>query len=213
MRNRLILAATLLVATPLLAQDARQKPGSRNPALVTAGTYSVDPNHTLVEWTVDHLGFTPYFGLFGSVTGKLAIDPRNPSAATVDITIPVSKVLTANTALTGHLLRAPKAADGKPDFFGPTPEDAHFVSTSVIAKGQKAKVTGNLTLNGVTKPVVLDVEFYGAGKSASRSGGERENLGFEARALIKRSEFGLTFLVPMISDEVALKIAAGFTKD
>jgi polyisoprenoid-binding protein YceI len=214
MRTRFIIAiAALALTTPLVAQQAKvQAPGTHNAALVTAGTYSADPNHTLVSWEVDHLGFSPYFGLIGSSTGKLVLDPKRPNAATVDITIPVSKILTASTGLTAHLLRAPKEAGGKPDFFGPDPADARFVSTSVVARGDKAKVTGNLTLNGITRPVVLDVAFYGAGKASPQMGG-KENLGFEAKAVIKRSDFGIGFLVPMVSDAVTLKIAAAFTKD
>jgi len=205
----LALAATLAIATPLVAQQAGQKPGAQNPALVTAGSYTADPRHTLVEWQVDHLGFSPYFGLFGDISGTLDLDPKNPAAAKVDITIPVSKVVTANPGLTAHLLRAPKDAGGKPDFFGPTPADAHFVSTRVVAKGQTAKVSGDLSLNGVTRPVTLDVAFYGAGKSSNG----KENLGFSAKTVIKRSDFGLGFLVPMVSDEVELKIAVAFTKN
>jgi polyisoprenoid-binding protein YceI len=213
MRIRTIaIAATLLVAAPLVAQQAMQVPGSKNPALVTAGTYSADPGHTLVSWEVDHLGFTPYFGLFGDITGKLVLDPRNVSAAKVDITIPVSKVTTANPALTAHLLRAPKEAGGRADFFGATPTDARFVSTSVVASGETAKVTGNLTLNGVTKPVTLDVTFYGAGKLPEQMGG-KESLGFEAKTVLRRSDFGVNMGIPMVSDEVKLRIAAGFVKD
>ncbi|WP_083942776.1 YceI family protein [Sphingomonas soli] len=207
----IVLAAGLLVATPLIAQQAMQTPGAKDAARVTAGTYTVDPDHTLIAWEVDHFGFTPYFGIFGSSTGTLQIDPKNPNAAKVDITIPVSKVTTASAGLTDHLLRAPKEAGGKPDFFGPSPADARFVSTSVVAKGDEAKVTGNLTLNGITKPVTLDVEFYGAGKMPAQMGG-KEGLGFEAEARIKRSEFGIGYAIPLVSDEVKLKIAVGFYK-
>ena len=215
MRIRFIaLAATLVVATPLLAQDAMQTPGAKDPARVVAGTYSADPGHTLAAWEVDHLGFTPYFGLFGDITGKLVIDPKNPAAAKVDITIPVSKVTTASAGLTAHLLRAPKEAGGKADFFGAAPADARFVSTSVVvdSDGDEAKVTGNLTLNGVTKAVTLDVDFYGAGKMPEAMGG-KQNLGFEAETVIKRSDFGVNMAIPMVSDSVKLKIAAAFTKD
>lgn len=213
MRVRFIaLAATLAIATPLVAQQAMQVPGQKNPALVTAGSYTADPGHTLVEWTVDHLGFTPYFGIFGDVSGTLTLDPRNLSAAKVDITIPVSKVTTASAGLTAHLLRAPKDAGAKADFFGANPADARFVSTKVVASGQTAKVTGNLTLNGVTKPVTLDVVFYGAGKAPEQMGG-KEGVGFEAKGTIKRSDFGVGYGIPMVSDEVKLKIAAGFTKN
>jgi polyisoprenoid-binding protein YceI len=211
MRLRLATLALVAATAPLAAQQMT-KPGSRNPALVTAGTYTVDPGHTLVQWTVDHMGFTPYYGLFGDVTGTLTIDPKNLAAARIDVTIPVSKITTANAALTGHLLRAPK--DGaKPDFFGPAPADARFVSTAVApGAGGTARVTGNLTLNGVTRPVTLQVRFYGAGKTPAQMGG-KEGLGFEATGTIQRSQFGLGYGVPIVSDAVELKIAAGFNKD
>ncbi len=211
MRKKLIaLAAAIAVATPIIAQQAMQTPGQKNPAAITGGSYTTDPNHTLVMWEVDHLGFTPYWGIFGDVNGTLQFDPKKPNAAKVDVTIPVSKVVTASTGLTAHLLRAGKDG-GKPDFFGPTPADARFVSTKVVASGQNATITGNLTLNGVTKPVTLAAKFYGAGKMPAQMGG-KEGLGFEATATIKRSDFGISMGIPMVSDAVHLKIAAGFMK-
>jgi polyisoprenoid-binding protein YceI len=204
-------AAALLLALPLTAQTAPQKPGSPNPAAVTGGSYTVDPNHTLVEWNVDHFGFSPYFGLFGEITGTLELDPKKPAAAKVDVTIPVAKVTTANAGLTAHLLK-PAAAGAKADFFGADPAPARFVSTKVEPlAGNKARITGNLTLNGVTKPVVLEARFYGAGKAPPFAGG-KENVGFTAKATIKRSEFGVGFAIPLVSDEVSLKIAAAFVK-
>lgn len=206
----ILLAFAALAAAPLIAQPAIQKPGSKNPAAVTGGAYTVDPAHTLVGWRVDHLGFNDYFGIFGEVTGTLAIDPTNPNAAKVDITIPVGKVTTASAGLTEHLLR-PGADGGKPDFFGVSPADARFVSTRVVANGQRARITGNLTLNGVTKPVVLDAEFAGAGTMPAQMGG-KENVGFHAKTTIKRSDFGISMGIPMVSDDVALDITVAFQK-
>lgn len=216
MRRYLVTAAaalTIVATAPLIAQGMPSSaPGQKNPALITGGTYQADPGHTLVEWELSHLGFSPYFGIFGDVTGTLQLDPKMPQNAKVSVTIPISKVTTASKALTDHLLRAPKEAGGKPDFFGPAPADATFVSTSVKPKGgMKADVTGNLTFNGVTKPVTLDTTFYGAGKMPAQMGGA-ENVGFEATTTIKRSEFGFANMVPLLSDEVDLKIAAAFTK-
>lgn len=203
-------AAALLLALPLTAQ-APQKPGSPDPAAVTGGSYTADSSHTLVQWSVDHFGFSPYFGLFGDVSGTLELDPKNPAAAKVDVTIPVAKVTTASAGLTAHLLK-PAAAGGKADFFGADPAPARFVSTKVeVHGGNHAMITGNLTLNGVTKPVVLDTHFYGAGKAPAMMGG-KENVGFTAKTKIKRSDFGLNFIVPLVSDEVSLKIAAAFMK-
>lgn len=212
---RLVLAAfaaSIAIATPIVAQQQMQLPGSKNKAAISGGSYTVDPGHTLVRWEVDHFGFTPYWGLFGGITGTATFDKANPAASKVDITIPVSKVITASEGLTGHLLRAGKDG-GKPDFFGPAPADARFVSTDVVIDedGDEAKVKGNLTLNGVTKPVTLDVDFYGAGKTPPQMGG-RENVGFEAEATIRRSDFGMTYAIPLVSDAVDLKIAAAFVK-
>lgn len=213
MRIALALIALTAAVTPVVAQQAPTKPGSRNPALVTAGSYTADPGHTLVEWEIDHLGFTPYYGLFGDISGKLTLDPKKPAAAQVNVTIPVAKITTANAALTAHLLHAPAKPGGKPDFFGPAPADATFTSTKVVVTGtQTAKVTGDFTLNGVTRPVTLDVQFYGAGKAPAQLGG-KEIVGFAARGVVKRSQFGLDGYVPLVGDEVTLKIAASFNKD
>lgn len=204
-------AAALLLALPLTAQTAPQLPGSPNPAAVTGGTYQADSRHTLVQWSVDHFGFSPYFGLFGEISGTLELDPKNPAAAKVDVTIPVAKVATANPALTAHLLK-PAAVDGKADFFGAEPAPARFVSTMVEAGvDNTAKITGNLTLNGVTKPVALAARFYGAGNAPAFAGG-KENVGFTAKATIKRSDFGIGYAIPLVSDEVALEIVAPFIK-
>lgn len=213
--KRKAIAALALAAActaPLIAQQV-PKVGAKDPARVTAGTYTVDPGHTLVEWEVDHLGISPYFGIFGDISGTLVLDPKNIGAAKVDITIPVSKVVTASAGLTAHLLKAPAKAGDKPDFFGPNPADARFVSTSVTAgpDPMTATVAGNLTLNGVTRPVTLDVDFHGAGKAPAQMGGG-ENIGFEAETTIKRSEFGISMGIPGVSDEVELDIVAAFQK-
>ena len=209
MRRIALIALPLLVAAPVIAQQMA-KPGSKSTAAITGGTYTVDPSHTLIGWRVDHMGFNDYFGIFGSSTGTLVLDPKKLNAAKVDITIPVSKVTTANEELTAHMLRPGK--DGaKPDFFGPNPADARFVSTGVTASGMKARIAGNLTLNGVTKPVVLDAEFAGAGKAPAMMGG-KENVGFHARTTIRRSDFGIMMGIPIVSDAVALDITVAFQK-
>jgi polyisoprenoid-binding protein YceI len=206
--RKLILALPLFAAVPLIAQSAPQVPGTMDVAQVTAGTYNTDPSHTLIGWRVSHFGFNDYFGIFGDATGTLTMDPANPNAAKVDITIPVGKVTTASAGLTEHLLRAGKDG-GKPDFFGPAPADAKFVSTEVSAVGQQAKIRGNLTLNGVTRPVVLDTKFSGAGTNPYS---KKATVGFHATTTIKRSEFGVNTAIPFVSDDVALDISVAFEK-
>lgn len=208
---RLPLAAVLVlaVAAPLAAQMPTTPPGAPDASRVVAGNYTIDPNHTLVGWRVNHLGFNDYFGIFGSSTGTLVLDPAHPSAARLDVTIPVGKVITANPALTAHLLRPGK--DGaKPDFFGPDPADAHFVSTAVkVGPGKRAAtITGNLTLNGVTRPVTIAATFAGAGSAFGKT-----TVGFHGKATIMRSQFGVLAGVPLVSDKVDLDITAAFEKN
>ena len=207
--RKILLAVPLLVAVPLVAQNGPpQVPGTMDVARVTAGTYNTDPGHTLIGWRVSHFGFNDYFGIFGDATGTLTLDPKKPDASKVDITIPVSKITTASSGLTGHLLRAGKDG-GKPDFFGPAPVDAKFVSTSVVAKGTTAKINGTLTLNGVTKPVVLDAKFSGAGANPFN---KKATVGFHATTTIKRSDFGVMYGIPIVSDNVKLDISVAFEK-
>lgn len=205
-----VLGFTATTVLPVAAQQTSALPGSKNPRLVTAGTYQMDPAHTLVKWEVDHFGFTDYFGIFGSSTGTLTIDPANLAAAKIDITIPVAKVTTANEGLTAHLLK-PAEAGKKADFFGANPADARFVSTAVVVDddGDEAKVTGNLTLNGVTRPVTLDVDFKGAGTNPMN---KKATIGFSAEGKIRRSDFGINYALPIVSDEVELDIEAAFEK-
>jgi polyisoprenoid-binding protein YceI len=180
-----------------------EAPGKPDPSLVTAGTYKVDPYHTQVIWKVDHMGISPLYGAFGDPSGSLTLDPRNPAAAKLSVTFAMTNLITTTPKLTEHLSGG--------DFFDiakfPT---ATFVSTAVAADGTKAKITGNLTVKGVTKPVVLDAEFYGAGANPMS---KKLNIGFKAETKIKRSDFGLGYGVPMVGDEVSLKIVGAFEKE
>lgn len=204
-----IAVLAIVTAVPLAAQSAApQVPGQLDVSRITGGTYRTDPSHSLVEWEVNHFGFNDYFGLFGDVAGTLTLDPKNPAAAKVDVTIPVSKVVTASAGLTDHLLRAGKDG-GKPDFFGPSPADARFVSNHIVVNGTEAEIHGNLTLNGVTKPVTLEAEFVGAGANPMS---KKETVGFHGEATIKRSDFGITTALPFVADEVSIDVTVAFEK-
>lgn len=215
--NRLVQAAApafmLLSMGSYAALNAQaapmQAPGRLDPARVTAGRYTVDAGHTLVGWRVDHLGINDYFGIFGDVAGTLDLDPRNFASTKLDVTIPVAKLTVASADLRDHLLQ-PGKDGGKADFFGARPADARFVSTSVRRTGPlKAAIAGNLTLNGVTKPVTIAGEFTGAGPHPMN---KNLNIGFKGRATIMRSHFGIGYGIPMVSDRVDLDITAAFEK-
>lgn len=204
------LAALALLGTSAALWAAGSPPGAPDPARVIAGTYKADPLHTLVGWKVNHLGFNDYFGLFGSVSGMLVLDPANLSAARVSVRIPVRKVIVASEGIAGALLRDPKGG-GKPDYFGGSPGDALFASTKVspAPDGRSATIEGNLTLNGVTRPVTILATFAGAGKNPLTG---KQTIGFHGTATIKRSEWGINGDIPMVGDEVQLSITAAFEK-
>lgn len=209
----LALAGAIGVATvPALAvQDSQpQLPGQMDVSRVTAGTYQTDPAHTLVGWRVNHFGFNDYFGSFGDAEGTLTMDPADPSAAKVDVTVPITSVSVVSAGLRDHLLRAGENG-GKPDFFGPEPAPARFVSDSVAVNedGTSASIMGQLTMNGITRPVTIEAEFTGAG-AHPRS--QVATIGFEGTTTIRRSEFGIDTAIPMVSDEVELMISAAFEK-
>ncbi len=206
----ILLAATggIAAAPALFAQGAPEVPGAQDASRVMAGTYAADPSHSLIAFEVNHFGFNDYYGIFGDVAGTLVLDPANLDAAQVDVTIPVASVTTASKGLTEHLLR-PGKNGAAADFFGAAPAPARFVSTAVKAEGMKAMITGNLTLNGVTKPVTFEAEFTGAGVNPFS---KKETVGFEAETSIKRSDFGVNYGIPFVSDEVELDISVAFEK-
>lgn len=205
-----VLASLGGVAAISAQQAAPQMPGQADASRVAAGTYTIDGAHTLVQWSVSHFGFNPYYGLFGDATGTLQLDPADPAAARLDVTLPITSLAVVSEGLGEHMLRG--GTDGKgPDFFGPTPQPARFVSTAVNPTGERtAAITGDLTLNGVTRPVTIDAEFTGAGDNPMN---KKATVGFTGTATIMRSEFNMPYAVPMISDEVELQITAAFERE
>jgi polyisoprenoid-binding protein YceI len=203
MRPFLLLLALATVFAPALAQDAPSfVPGTADASRVSAGTYEADPDHTQVAWAINHFGISAYHGLFGGITGRLSIDPARPAAAALTVTIPVGKIVTTSEELNAHLRTA--------DFFDsekfPT---ATFTSTRVAVSGTTARVSGNLTLHGVTKPVVLNARFTGVGDHPMK---KVPTIGFEATTSIKRSDFGISKYVPLVGDQVDLSITGAFDR-
>jgi polyisoprenoid-binding protein YceI len=192
-------ALSFAIATPALAQT----PPTRDPAQIQAGAYAVDPNHTQVGFRVSHMGFSNYSGGFSEVSGTLDLEPKNPAASKLSIKIPVASVATTSAKLTDEL-KGDQWLDA-----GKFPEMT-FVSTKVAPSGKdKAKVTGDLTLHGVTKPVTLDVSLVGAGANPLS---KKYTVGFEATGTLKRSDFGVKTYVPLIGDELHLTIAGAFER-
>ena len=200
----LVVCAAVALAVPAIAQVAMPGsalPGAPDAARVTAGSYKVDTNHTQVVWTLNHLGITPLSGDFAASGGSLVLDPAHPGGAKVSVDFTMASTTTHMQAFTTHLLSADILDAAK----YPT---ANFTSTRVVVNGASAKITGNLTLHGVTRPVTLDAKFYGAGDNP-RS--KKLNIGFAATTTIKRSDFGIMY-APTVADQVNLEIHAAFEK-
>jgi polyisoprenoid-binding protein YceI len=160
-------------------------------------TYKMDPNHTVVLATWNHFGYSNPSANFGQADGTIVYDADAPEQSSVEVTLPMSGLDTFVPKLDEHLK--------SPDFFdaGKYPV-ATFKSTSVRVLGDgHLEVTGNLDLHGVSKPVVLDVKLN---KSEPHPMGKAPTIGFDASTTIKRSEFGIDKYVPMVSDEIALRI-------
>jgi polyisoprenoid-binding protein YceI len=169
-------------------------------APVFAGTYTLDPGHTQVVFSWNHFGYSNPTAQFGKVEGTLEYDQANPTKASVEVKIPLASVNSNVPKLDEHLQ--------KDEFFDSAKyPDATFKSTNVEkgAGKDKLKVTGNLTLHGVTKPVVLDVTVNKVGEHPMR---KAPAAGFEASTTLKRSDFGISKYVPMVSDEIKIHITS-----
>lgn len=160
-------------------------------------SYVIDPNHTEVIASWNHFGLSNPFAFFGHVDGTLVYDAQNVSASSVKVTLPLSGLDTRVEAFDGHLRSA--------DWFNAEKyPNITFASTKVESKGKNhLRVTGDLTIKGITKPAVLDVTLNGAGVHPMA---KREAVGFDATTTIKRSDFGIDKYAPNVSDAVKLRI-------
>ena len=203
---RTTLAATLLLATTLAGTTLTgpaSAQASKDVAAVQAGTFAVDPDHTQVLWNVNHFGFAAYQGRFDKVSGSLTLDPKAPANDKLDVTIPVDSVDTPSAKLNGELVSG--------DWFDAKQfPNITFKSTKVVPNGPTAaKVTGDLTIHGVTKQVTLDVKFLAAGPNPVF---KVYTVGFSATGDIKRTDFGVTKFAPYISDETHITLNGTFLK-
>ena len=161
------LILTLLVSVPAAAQ-----------------TWQIDPAHSRAQFTVRHLGIANIRGDFGAVTGTVDFDGKDVTKATVNATIDVNSLTTRVQARDDHLKTA--------DFFDAANHPTMtFVSTSIVPAGEgKYRMTGNLTLRGVTKPVTLELE-QPAGPITDHQGTVK--MGAAASGSINRKDFGVNY--------------------
>lgn len=171
--------------------------GASFAAQATPVTYKLDPSHTMVLFSWNHFGFSNPTANLGIGEGTVVYDEAKPANSSVEVSLPLANLDTHVSALDEHLK--------KPDFFDAAKYPVvTFKSTRVEPLGgNKFKVTGDLTVHGVTKPVVLDATLNKAGMQPML---KVPAIGFDATATIKRSDFGVGAYVPNVSDEVQIRI-------
>jgi polyisoprenoid-binding protein YceI len=145
------------------------------------GSYTIDPSHSRLGFVVRHAMVTKVRGSFADFEGSVTVDGTNPAASSVTVSAAMASVTTGDEGRDGHLRSA--------DFFdveaNPT---MAFVSNAIEPDGtDDYKVTGDLTIGGVTRPVTIDLEFIGAAKDPFGN----DRIGFEGRAEINRKDWGL----------------------
>jgi polyisoprenoid-binding protein YceI len=166
-------------------------------ARAEAVKFTIEKPHTQILFFVNHLGYSHSMGKFMDHTGTIMWDKDAPEKSSVEVSIPTTSLEMGDATWNDHM----KAAK----FFDvaqfPT---MTFKSTGIEKTGEKtANITGDLTLKGVTKPVVLATTFNNQGKHPFAG---KEWIGFSANTTIKRSEFGMTEAVPMVGDDVEIRL-------
>jgi polyisoprenoid-binding protein YceI len=193
--------AAFAAVLALSAAGAANAQLTQSPAAVQAGTYKLDPAHGKITWSVTHFGFSTYVGQFSHVDATLKVDPKAVGATALDVTVDANSLGTLNPALDTHL----KSKDFLDVAAFPS---ATFKATKVTQTGDKtADIAGELTLHGVTKPVVVHAVFNQGGVNPLD---KKYSLGFAGTTEIARSDFGIKAYVPAISDKVTLTIEAEF---
>jgi polyisoprenoid-binding protein YceI len=160
-------------------------------------TYEMDSAHTFVLLSRSNFGFSNPMIVANIDQGTVVFDRDDPSKSSVRVTVPVARINTFVPQLDKEF-RSPMFFD-----IAKFPSIT-FQSTRVKAVGNgRYTITGNLTAHGITRPVVLHAQLNKAGENPMT---KRQAIGFDATGILKRSEFGMGFNVPNVSDEIALKL-------
>lgn len=197
-------------AAPVEAAAA-PTPAAPDVSKLPAGAYKLDPLHASLVFSVNHLGFSNYTGQFRTFTADMTLDPAQPEKATLTATVDLKSLdVPASPAdFIAELLSDQWLGSS-------TTPQMTYVSTSIAKTGPAtADIVGNLTLNGVTKPVTLHATFNGGYEGHPQDPNAR--IGFSARGVLKRSEFGVEYGIPApgstmgVSDEVTIEIETEFS--
>jgi polyisoprenoid-binding protein YceI len=167
-------------------------------AAMAAEKYVLDASHSQIVFSYNHLGYSTSYGMFSGFEGEIAFDMDDPAASSVTVSMPVMTMMTGWEARFNHFMSG--------DFFGAEDGDMiTFTSTSIEVTGDgAANITGDLTMNDVTKSVVLDATLN---KMGAHPQSQKDWAGFDATATLLRSDFGLGAFAPYVSDEVEVIIS------
>ena len=164
--------------------------------------FELNKDHTDLMFEISHAGYTMKHGWFRNLSGTLSFDENKIEASRVDVTIKASSVDT-NHAQRDKDLSGPGFLD-----VAQFPE-LHFVSTKITRDGERALIVeGSLTMHGITRPLLLQATLN---KVAPNPFTHAATVGFTASAQLKRSDFGVTTLIPIIGDDVSITIDAEFS--
>jgi polyisoprenoid-binding protein YceI len=167
---------------------------------IEAGTWSLDPTHSQLGFSVRHLGISTIRGIFQEAEGGVTIDGDN---ATIAVSTQMASITTGNAMRDGHL-------QGEDFFDSANHPTMSFKSTALnVGANNAGTVSGDLTIRGVTKPVTLNVAFNGTGTNPMDNS---TRAGFVATGTIKRTNFGVNYGVPMVSDDVELALDVQLVK-
>lgn len=171
---------------------------SAGAAMAAPSKYTLDASHSQIVFSYEHLGFSTTYGMFSGFEGEIMFDQEDPAGSSVSVSMPARSMLTGWEARFEHFMGD--------DFFGAGEEDLiTFTSTSIDVTGDTtAKITGDLTVNDVTKEVVLDANLNNAGQNPMSG---KDWVGFDATATVLRSDFNLGAFAPAVSDEVEILIS------
>lgn len=161
--------------------------------------YRFDKDHTNIVWYVSHMGFSKSMGQFMDYDGQIILDHDNPAQSSVTITLQTASIMTGLADFDAHLKSA--------DFFDVEKYPvATFTSTKIILlTDRRAKVEGNFTLLGITRPVTLNVRFN---KRALDIKTNKMRTGFSIKTTVKRSRWGMKKYLPFVGDNVIIRIEA-----
>lgn len=165
------------------------------PARAAPVAYKIDPAHSTLQFSVAHLDVSRVIGRFDRLDGDFVYDANKIEASSTHLTVSADSVDTANAERDQHLRSS--------DFFdaGQFPQ-IQFHSTAVTGDATAFTLNGELTLHGVSRPISFQVKKIGEGRDPW--GGYR--IGFEATAMLKRSDFGMAYMLGAVGDEATLTV-------